>query len=181
MQHLTILAYSNSRRNDTGVFKITMCVFVCRNDTGVFVSDVVKGGVAEADGRLQPGDQILSVNGEDLKNATQEIAAGVLKVKFVHPDPFIQYRIHAFSLRVLVIPLHLSCYHRKRITFAHTSNPAVLPALLALRFWHRFVPVIKMSCCGALFGIVFNLPLSRKTRAWNKSEEKFVVFCLRQQ
>ena len=57
-------------------------VFLCRNDTGVFVSDVVKGGVAEADGRLQPGDQILSVNGEDLKNATQEIAAGVLKVKF---------------------------------------------------------------------------------------------------
>lgn len=50
-----------------------------RNDTGVFVSDVVKGGVAEADGRLLPGDQILSVNGEDLKNATQEIAAGVLK------------------------------------------------------------------------------------------------------
>ena len=55
----------------------------CRNDTGVFVSDVVKGGVAEADGRLLPGDQILSVNGEDLKNATQEIAAGVLKVTMV--------------------------------------------------------------------------------------------------
>ena len=54
-----------------------------RNDTGVFVSDVVKGGVAEADGRLLPGDQILSVNGEDLKNATQEIAAGVLKVTMV--------------------------------------------------------------------------------------------------
>ena len=59
-----------------------MCKFLpsYRNDKGVFVSDVVKGGVAEADGRLQPGDQILSVNGEDLRNATQEIAAGVLKV-----------------------------------------------------------------------------------------------------
>ena len=41
----------------------------------------VKGGIAEADGRLVPGDQILSVNGEDLKNATQDIAAAVLKVK----------------------------------------------------------------------------------------------------
>ena len=39
--------------------------------------------MAEVDGRLLPGDQILSVNGEDLKNATQEIAAGVLKVKFM--------------------------------------------------------------------------------------------------
>lgn len=50
-----------------------------RNDKGVFVSDVVKGGVAEADGRLLPGDQILSVNGEDLRNASQETAASVLK------------------------------------------------------------------------------------------------------
>ena len=54
------------------------------------MSDVVKGGIAEADGRLQPGDQILSVNGEDLKNASQEIAAGVLKVKLsvVSSAPF---------------------------------------------------------------------------------------------
>ena len=44
------------------------------------MSDVVKGGVAEADGRLLPGDQILSVNGEDLRNASQETAASVLKV-----------------------------------------------------------------------------------------------------
>ncbi|KAK2556764.1 Multiple PDZ domain protein, partial [Acropora cervicornis] len=51
-----------------------------RNDKGVFVSDVVKGGVAEVDGRLLPGDQILSVNGEDLRNASQETAASVLKV-----------------------------------------------------------------------------------------------------
>ncbi|XP_048584388.1 multiple PDZ domain protein [Nematostella vectensis] len=50
-----------------------------RNDTGVFVSDVVRGGVAERDGRLVPGDQILSVNGEDLRNATQDVAASLLK------------------------------------------------------------------------------------------------------
>lgn len=41
----------------------------------------MKGGIAEADGRLQAGDQILSVNGEDLKNATQDVAAAALKVK----------------------------------------------------------------------------------------------------
>lgn len=64
------------------LFNLTLCDFLYRNDTGVFVSDVVNGGVAQADGRLQPGDQILSVNGEDLSNATQEIAAGVLKVSY---------------------------------------------------------------------------------------------------
>uniref|UniRef100_A0A3B3HSB6 Multiple PDZ domain crumbs cell polarity complex component n=1 Tax=Oryzias latipes TaxID=8090 RepID=A0A3B3HSB6_ORYLA len=43
-----------------------------RNDTGVFVSDIVSGGLVDADGRLLQGDQILSVNGEDVRSATQE-------------------------------------------------------------------------------------------------------------
>ncbi|XP_074250937.1 multiple PDZ domain protein isoform X9 [Saimiri boliviensis] len=51
-----------------------------RNDTGVFVSDIVKGGIADADGRLMRGDQILMVNGEDVRNATQEVVAALLKV-----------------------------------------------------------------------------------------------------
>ncbi|XP_031574464.1 multiple PDZ domain protein-like [Actinia tenebrosa] len=50
-----------------------------RNNTGVFISDVVKGGAAEHDGHVFPGDQILSVNGEDLRNATQDVAASLLK------------------------------------------------------------------------------------------------------
>ncbi|KAM6949617.1 multiple PDZ domain protein [Aplochiton taeniatus] len=50
-----------------------------RNDTGVFVSDIVKGGVVEADGRLMQGDQILSINGEDVRSATQESVAALLK------------------------------------------------------------------------------------------------------
>ena len=39
----------------------------------------VHGGAAEADGRLMKGDHILSVNGQDLRNASQEEAAAVLK------------------------------------------------------------------------------------------------------
>ncbi|XP_041041430.1 multiple PDZ domain protein isoform X2 [Carcharodon carcharias] len=50
-----------------------------RNDTGVFVSDIVKGGIVDLDGRLVQGDQILSVNGEDVRNATQETVAAMLK------------------------------------------------------------------------------------------------------
>ncbi|OPJ67215.1 multiple PDZ domain protein isoform D [Patagioenas fasciata monilis] len=49
------------------------------NDTGVFVSDIVKGGIADADGRLMQGDQILTVNGEDVRNANQEAVAALLK------------------------------------------------------------------------------------------------------
>ncbi|XP_078251907.1 multiple PDZ domain protein isoform X5 [Rhinoraja longicauda] len=51
-----------------------------RNDTGVFVSDIVKGGIVDLDGKLLQGDQILSVNGEDVRNSTQESVAAMLKV-----------------------------------------------------------------------------------------------------
>ncbi|KAL3046473.1 hypothetical protein OYC64_004466 [Pagothenia borchgrevinki] len=50
-----------------------------RNDTGVFVSDIVKGGLVDTDGRLMQGDQILSVNGEDVRTSTQEAMAALLK------------------------------------------------------------------------------------------------------
>ncbi|XP_074555026.1 multiple PDZ domain protein isoform X12 [Halichoeres trimaculatus] len=50
-----------------------------RNDTGVFVSDIVKGGLADTDGKLMQGDQILSVNGEDVRSTTQEAVAALLK------------------------------------------------------------------------------------------------------
>ncbi|XP_063996632.1 multiple PDZ domain protein isoform X5 [Pogoniulus pusillus] len=50
-----------------------------RSDTGVFVSDIVKGGIADTDGRLMQGDQILTVNGEDVRHANQEAVAALLK------------------------------------------------------------------------------------------------------
>ncbi|KAK0137143.1 Multiple PDZ domain protein [Merluccius polli] len=50
-----------------------------RSDTGVFVSDIVRGGLVDTDGRLMQGDQILSVNGEDVRAATQEGVAAILK------------------------------------------------------------------------------------------------------
>ncbi|KAF6110571.1 PATJ crumbs cell polarity complex component [Phyllostomus discolor] len=50
-----------------------------RNGNGVFISDIVKGGAADLDGRLIQGDQILSVNGEDVRNASQETVAAILK------------------------------------------------------------------------------------------------------
>lgn len=50
-----------------------------RSGSGVFISEVVRGGAAELDGRLMQGDQILSVNEEDTRNATQETVAAMLK------------------------------------------------------------------------------------------------------
>ena len=62
------------------VCKSSFILYLIRCDTGVFISDVLKGSVAETSGVLTHGDQILSVNGEDLRNASQEEAALTLKV-----------------------------------------------------------------------------------------------------
>ncbi|XP_051803442.1 inaD-like protein [Acanthochromis polyacanthus] len=50
-----------------------------RSGSGVFISDVVRGGAAELDGRLMQGDQILSVNGDDTRHSSQEAVAAILK------------------------------------------------------------------------------------------------------
>ncbi|XP_055061375.2 multiple PDZ domain protein isoform X2 [Misgurnus anguillicaudatus] len=50
-----------------------------RNDTGIFVSEITRGGVADLDGRLLLGDQILSVNGDDIRAASQEYAGTLLQ------------------------------------------------------------------------------------------------------
>ncbi|XP_065101351.1 inaD-like protein isoform X3 [Paramisgurnus dabryanus] len=50
-----------------------------RNGKGVFISDVVKGGAADLDGRLMQGDQIIAVDGEDMRQASQEAVAAILK------------------------------------------------------------------------------------------------------
>ena len=40
---------------------------------------MVPGGVAQADGRVTPGDRLLFVNDVDLSNSTLQHAVGVLK------------------------------------------------------------------------------------------------------
>ncbi|XP_054720887.1 multiple PDZ domain protein-like [Uloborus diversus] len=46
---------------------------------GVYISEVIKGGVADIDGTLMEGDQILEVNGQNVRESSQEVAAAMLK------------------------------------------------------------------------------------------------------
>ncbi|PWA32695.1 hypothetical protein CCH79_00012398 [Gambusia affinis] len=49
------------------------------DDTGIFVSEIIRGSVAESDGSLLHGDQILSINGEDVRATSQEHAERLLQ------------------------------------------------------------------------------------------------------
>uniref|UniRef100_A0A8B9H7G8 Afadin, adherens junction formation factor a n=1 Tax=Astyanax mexicanus TaxID=7994 RepID=A0A8B9H7G8_ASTMX len=45
---------------------------------GIFIKSVVRGGAADVDGRLTPGDQLLSVQGKSLIGMSQERAAEIM-------------------------------------------------------------------------------------------------------
>ncbi|XP_036592004.1 synaptojanin-2-binding protein [Trichosurus vulpecula] len=49
------------------------------NDTGIYVSRIKEDGAAAQDGRLQEGDKILSVNGQDLKNLLHQDAVDLFR------------------------------------------------------------------------------------------------------
>lgn len=48
------------------------------------MSDIIRGSVTDLDGRLLLGDQILSINGEDVRAAAQEHAQRLLQVRRIH-------------------------------------------------------------------------------------------------
>ncbi|XP_034406457.1 disks large homolog 2-like [Cyclopterus lumpus] len=62
---------------------------------GIFVSFILAGGPADLSGELRRGDQILSVNGIDLRGATHEQAAAALKGAGQVVTIFAQYRPEA--------------------------------------------------------------------------------------
>lgn len=81
---------SREKHKDSAVIDVSrLCLSTSpiRNDTGVFVSDIVKGGLVDTDGQLMQGDQILSVNGEDVRSTTQEAVAALLKVRLYRTGP----------------------------------------------------------------------------------------------
>ncbi|XP_046553422.1 syntaxin-binding protein 4-like [Haliotis rubra] len=46
---------------------------------GIFVKRILRGGLAEIDGSLQEGDQLLTVNGESLEGVTNDTALAILR------------------------------------------------------------------------------------------------------
>ena len=47
-------------------------------DLGIFVQSVIPGGPADLDGRLQPGDRIISINGQSLEGVGHRVAVDIL-------------------------------------------------------------------------------------------------------
>ncbi|KAG7251547.1 hypothetical protein CRUP_022499, partial [Coryphaenoides rupestris] len=64
---------------------------------GIFISFILAGGPADLSGELHKGDQIISVNGVDLRMATHEQAAAALKNAGQTVTIIAQYRPDEYS------------------------------------------------------------------------------------
>uniref|UniRef100_A0A0K0D944 PDZ domain-containing protein n=1 Tax=Angiostrongylus cantonensis TaxID=6313 RepID=A0A0K0D944_ANGCA len=85
----------------------------------IVVQSLVPGGVAQADGRIVPGDRLLFVNQHDLSNSSLERAVAVLKaapmgrirIGVAKPIPIDQasyfFFLKAFSLLVFIVCFYL--------------------------------------------------------------------------
>lgn len=49
------------------------------DEAGIFVLDLLEGGLAAQDGRLCSNDRVLAINGHDLKHGTPELAAQIIQ------------------------------------------------------------------------------------------------------
>lgn len=49
-------------------------------ESGVFILDLLSGGLAAKDGKLRNNDKVLAINGHDLRHGTPESAAQIIQV-----------------------------------------------------------------------------------------------------
>lgn len=50
------------------------------DESGVFILDLLSGGLAAKDGKLRNNDKVLAINGHDLRHGTPESAAQIIQV-----------------------------------------------------------------------------------------------------
>lgn len=64
------------------------------DEPGVFILDLLEGGLAAQDGRLSSNDRVLAINGHDLKHGTPELAAQIIQVPLRYAFQMLGLRCH---------------------------------------------------------------------------------------
>ncbi|XP_040439358.1 ligand of Numb protein X 2 isoform X1 [Falco naumanni] len=81
------------------------------DEPGVFILDLLEGGLAAQDGRLCSNDRVLAINGHDLKHGTPELAAQVIQASGERVNLIISRPLKSQTVNII------------RDTGTHNSNP----------------------------------------------------------
>ncbi|KAJ8281673.1 hypothetical protein COCON_G00041920 [Conger conger] len=75
---LTVMLVKRERSEPLGIKLIRKS-----EEAGVFILDLLAGGVAAKDGKLRNNDKVLAINGQDLRHGTPESAAQIIQASEV--------------------------------------------------------------------------------------------------
>ncbi|KAL3879121.1 hypothetical protein ACJMK2_031432 [Sinanodonta woodiana] len=78
VRHAELVVFDNCSKG-LGIKICGGCSLNGEEDYGIFIKRILPGGLADLDGRLQKGDQILEVNKESLEGVTNERAVAILR------------------------------------------------------------------------------------------------------
>ncbi|XP_051489930.1 ligand of Numb protein X 2 [Apus apus] len=81
------------------------------DEPGVFILDLLEGGLAAQDGRLCSNDRVLAINGHDLKHGTPELAAQVIQASGERVNLIVSRALKSQTVSII------------RDTGTHNSNP----------------------------------------------------------
>ncbi|CAB1345675.1 unnamed protein product, partial [Coregonus sp. 'balchen'] len=118
---------------------------------GIFISFILAAGPADLSGELRKGDQIMSVNGVDLRHATHEQAAAALKnagqtvtiIAQYRPDEYCRFEAKIHDLREQMMNSNMSSgtlranrtfYVRALFDYDKTADCGLLSQALGFNF-----------------------------------------------
>ncbi|XP_028826477.1 ligand of Numb protein X 2a isoform X2 [Denticeps clupeoides] len=104
------------------------------DEAGVFVLDLLEGGLAAKDGRLCSNDRVLAVNEHDLRNGTPEQAAQIIQTS----GERVHLLIGRSNKQTTPIPVSLNAVreswcHDNATPLPHTAAPSPVPSLQTVR------------------------------------------------
>lgn len=121
-------------------------------DDGIYVGSIMKGGAVAQDGRIEPGDMILEVNGISFEDMSNDDAVRTLREQVQNPGQVLSLSLFPYNLplRGVLSLLFNEVYYfiLNRNAFAQGHDFALtvnaIPAFLFITFFFMFSPRVCM-------------------------------------
>ncbi|XP_023961086.2 ligand of Numb protein X 2 isoform X2 [Chrysemys picta bellii] len=108
------------------------------DEPGVFILDLLEGGLAAQDGRLCSNDRVLAINGHDLKHGTPELAAQIIQASGERVNLTISRPVKSQTVAILrEAGTHNSSQHQAQQLFhSRHSSHKILSQCIACQEKH---------------------------------------------
>lgn len=93
------------------------------DESGVFILDLLSGGLAAQDGKLRNNDKVLAINGHDLRHGTPESAAQIIQVHFIIIQFMLFFKVEGEKMALLnKLKKDVSCVITQKVSKVAKSH-----------------------------------------------------------